>query len=138
MKRFDVKKEDDPRYVEGESEFDDDMTDEEWRDAMGVPPMPEPYEPEEAEMQDVPVDFDRLKRALDYFTEIEQRKDRFIEENQDPAGDEPKCGYAEWDETITDFNYDLADAGEGVAYVLREFLASERYSIRDNETGEWL
>ncbi|MCA2331861.1 hypothetical protein JF714_15570 [Mycobacterium avium] len=91
-------------------------------------------------MDDVVLDpLDRLKRVLDYFTEIEARKGEFIEENQAADySDEPECGYAAWDEAITDFNYELADAGEGLAHVLREFLASERYSIRDNETGEWV
>ncbi|WP_104183788.1 hypothetical protein [Mycobacterium avium] len=84
------------------------------------------------------VDLDQLKRVLDYFTEIEQRKDRFIEENRDPDTDEPRCGYSRWDEEITDFNYELADAAEGVAHVLRRFLASERYSIWDHETRGWV
>lgn len=46
-------KNEDPRYVPGVSEHDDDMTDAEWNEAMGEPPSdstPDPY-PEHTKLQ---------------------------------------------------------------------------------------
>ena len=51
--------------------------------------------------------YDALKSALENWDHIYQFKARFIEENDDPDGCEPLCGYDDWDEALTDYNYDL-------------------------------
>ncbi|WKW87293.1 hypothetical protein SEA_CHARGERPOWER_78 [Mycobacterium phage Chargerpower] len=66
-------------------------------------------------------DIEKLQSVLANWDEIATRKQAFVEKNS-PDGDEPICGYQEWDETLTDFNYDLADAGEFLADAIREVI----------------
>lgn len=64
-----------------------------------------------------------LESALQHWNRIHNFKSRFIAANEDPEGGEPLCGYSEWDEYLTDINYDLAEAGEVLARVIEEALA---------------
>lgn len=65
---------------------------------------------------------DGLKSALENWDHIYQFKARFIEENQDEDGGEPLCGYEDWDEYMTDINYDLAEMAEHLVEAVREYL----------------
>ncbi|AVR57065.1 hypothetical protein PBI_PUPPY_83 [Mycobacterium phage Puppy] len=65
---------------------------------------------------------DQVKSALESFREMQRMKEAFIEENQDPDDGEPECGYATWDERITDYNYELAYYGELLADAIEKAL----------------
>lgn len=63
-----------------------------------------------------------LAAALANWDSVYEFKARFIAKNTDPEGGDPLCGYTDWDEYMTDINYDLADAGEILAEAIREAL----------------
>ncbi|ALA11883.1 hypothetical protein SEA_PANAMAXUS_79 [Mycobacterium phage Panamaxus] len=66
---------------------------------------------------------DQVKAALESFRSMLQMKHDFMEEHQAPDDDEPSCGYATWDERITDYNYELAYYGEQLADAIEKALA---------------
>ena len=66
------------------------------------------------------IDEPGVATALDGWYETNARKQKFIEEYQDPNEGEPLCGWATWDETMADYNAELADAGEALVIKIRE------------------
>ncbi|ASR86531.1 hypothetical protein SEA_CHANGELING_79 [Mycobacterium phage Changeling] len=69
-------------------------------------------------------DMEKVRAALDSFREMSQAKHDFIEENESEDGD---IGYR-YDETITDYNYELAYLGELLADALAEALGIKEES----------
>lgn len=63
-----------------------------------------------------------LKEVLAAFDSLSNLKHEFCEREWDSERDEPRCGYQEWDEAITDYNYELAWHGEMLAEAVREAL----------------
>ncbi|QCG76932.1 hypothetical protein SEA_XIANYUE_79 [Mycobacterium phage XianYue] len=73
-------------------------------------------------------EIDGIRRAYDSFNSMLEAKEAFIEENSDPDDGEPECGYSRYDETITDYNYELAYLGEQLAAAVAEALGIEEDS----------
>lgn len=46
--------------------------------------------------------------------------EKFVAENRDADGDEPKCGYSDWDETMADYREGISDAAESLADALSD------------------
>lgn len=63
----------------------------------------------------------RLQPALDEFNEMRSEKQTFITENGDDGG-EPECGWSKYGERITDYAYELADLGGGLADAITAVL----------------
>lgn len=64
----------------------------------------------------------RLQPALDEFNEMRAEKQTFITENGDDDGGEPECGWSKYGERITDYAYELADLGGGLADAITAVL----------------
>ncbi|AYR03270.1 hypothetical protein SEA_OCTOBIEN14_135 [Gordonia phage Octobien14] len=67
-----------------------------------------------------------LREALAYWDEVDDRKSKFIADNEDPNGNEPKCGYEDWDMSIADANEELASAGDELADAVRDYFNSTK------------
>ena len=67
-------------------------------------------------------DIELLQGALAEWDYIHRFKANFIEENEDPDGNEPLCGYSERDEYLTSVNADLAQVGEILADAVRRVI----------------
>lgn len=69
-----------------------------------------------------------LKQATKRLEKLIDKKYKFIN-SQDPDGlGEPACGYPHFDETVTDWNYDIAEAAEALAAIVRRLI--ERGEIK--------
>lgn len=48
------------------------------------------------------------------------RMEKYVAANEDPEGDEPKCGYRQWDEDMADYREWISDAAESLADALSD------------------
>lgn len=55
---------------------------------------------------------------------MRSEKQSFITEYGDDDGGEPECGWSKYDERITDYAYELADLGGGLADAITAVLGA--------------
>lgn len=61
-----------------------------------------------------------LQAALQEWDESVAKQASYIERHQNPDGGEPDIGYSEWDDAMTSFDADLAEAGHTLAEAIRK------------------
>lgn len=66
----------------------------------------------------------QLQPALNEFNEMRSEKQSFITEHGDDDGGEPECGWSKYGERITDYAYELADLGGGLADMITAVLGA--------------
>lgn len=68
---------------------------------------------------------DELRKALAAFNALVDRREVFRADNYDDEVGEPSCGYRKWDESMTDYALDIAEAGEHLADTVTKFLGEQ-------------